>query len=91
MRLTQDAVNNLTMHIGQTILASLKFVGQLFMVHSQQMQDCRIKVVDMNGVINDVVAEFIRLTISDSALYSSTSEYRREAIGMMISPGISSL
>ena len=75
MRLTQDAVNNLTMHIGQTILASLKFVGQLLMVHSQQMQDCRIEVVDMNRVINDVVAEFIRLTISDSALYSSTTRY----------------
>ncbi len=43
-------------------MSALKLERQLLVVDPQQMQDCGVQVMDMDGVASDVVAEVIGLS-----------------------------
>jgi hypothetical protein len=46
-------------HVSKPIVAALKTVGQVLMVDAEDAQQCRIEVVDMYRVFDDVVAELV--------------------------------
>ena len=59
------------MHVGQTEMAALEFVGQAFVVDAQQVHDRRLEVVDVDGVFGRVVGEVVGLTEGEAALHAA--------------------
>ena len=55
----KNSPHQLSMHIGQPVLASLVLEGQLLVVDAQQMENRRIEVMHMDRVLCNVVAEII--------------------------------
>ena len=72
------------MDISQSIVTTLVTIGELFVVNSEKMQDCRIKIVDVYRISDDIVAVIVGLTESDTTLYTSTSKQDSEAARMMV-------
>ena len=80
----EDVLNNLAMDIRQTELATLEFVSQPFVIDSQQVHQCGLKVVDMHRVIGHVDPQIIRRTMADARLCSATRHPDGVGIGMVI-------
>ena len=53
------------MNISQTVVPSLKTVRQAFMVDSQAVQNGGVEVVNVDGILGDVVAVVVRLAVAD--------------------------
>ncbi len=60
--LAQDPLYDVAVHVRQPVMSALKLERQLLVVDPQQMQDCGVQVMDMDGVASDVVAEVIGLS-----------------------------
>ena len=57
---------------GQTNIQPLKSGGQTPMVDAQAMQNRRVHVVNVDGILRDVIAEVVGLSVNDSRLDSAT-------------------
>ena len=47
------------MHVGQPEIAALEPVGEPGVVDPEQVQDRRVQVVDLDGILDDVVREVV--------------------------------
>src|SRR5438045_3215221 len=83
-RLGEDFFYQLAMHIRQSIVTALETVGEPRVVDAQQMQRGGVEIVDMHGVFDDVVAEFIRLAEHLAALHSGTCHPDAETARVMV-------
>jgi hypothetical protein len=43
------------MDVGETIVATLEFISQSFVVNAQEVKDGGVEVVDADGILDDVV------------------------------------
>jgi len=59
------------MHVGQAEVAALEFVSQSFVVNAEQVQQRRLKVVDVDGIFGGVVGEVVRLAERKTALHAA--------------------
>src|SRR5438309_718816 len=80
----QDARDELAEDVGEAEAAALEFVDQLFVVDAQEFQDRRLEVVDVDGVLDDVVAEVVAGAVRNSRLDAGAGEPEREGVGMMV-------
>ena len=55
----QDLPHHLAMHIGQPEVAAGVAVGEPGVVEAEQVQDRGVQVVDVHGVLDGLVAEFV--------------------------------
>ena len=62
-----------SMHICQSEFAALETEGESFVVDAQSVQDCGIQVMNMNRVLDNVVAEVIGLSVTDARLDAAAS------------------
>jgi hypothetical protein len=60
---TDELAYNLTVNVGQPVIAALEFVSQAPVVDSQQVQNGRIEVVYVDGIACDIVAKVVGLAI----------------------------
>src|SRR4051812_22246348 len=67
---------------GQLHVQALISVAEPIVVNAELMQDRRLKVTDVNGVFDDVVAELVRFAMNDSAFDPTTCHPEAEATGM---------
>lgn len=51
----QNLIHHAPMDISQPKIAALKSIGQASVVNAQLMQQSRVQVMDVNGVVHDVV------------------------------------
>ena len=58
-RSRHNVVDHITEHIGQAHVAAVVAVGELEVVQTEQMQNGRVDVVDVHGVMDGVHAEVI--------------------------------
>ena len=84
--LTENVMNDFAVHVGQSKVASLITVGQLLMINSEQMKNGGLQVMHVDGVLHDVHAIVIGLSIAEPGLYSATGQPVSEAIRVMITP-----
>ena len=54
------------MHVGQPEVAALIAVSQPLVIEAQQVQDCRVQVVDMNRIARDLETDLIRFADRDA-------------------------
>ena len=53
-------------------------------VNAQLVQDRRIQITDVHGVVRNVVAEVIRLAVGDATLYAATCHPNGEATRVVV-------
>ena len=82
----QNLFHHFTVHIGEPVVAPLITVGEAFMVDPHQMLNGRVKVMNVDGVLGDVVTPIVCLTVGDAALYAATSKPYGKAAWMMVPP-----
>ena len=64
---------------GQLKIEHLETMNQSLMVESEQMQNGRVQVANVNGVLSRVVLKVIRRSVCESRSHAATSEPNREA------------
>src|SRR5262245_16344711 len=74
------------MHIRQPEVSPLKLVSQPLMIDTQEVQDRRLQVMNMNRITDDVVTVIVGLTQRESFFDASASQPHREIAWMMIAP-----
>ena len=72
------------MDISETIIAPLEFKGESLVVHSKEMHQSGIQVVDMHGVLSHIVAVIIGRTMDMTAPYTRPYEHLSETAGMVV-------
>ena len=58
------------MHIGQAKIAARVVEGEPLVIEAEQVQDRRLHVVNVDGIFDDVEAEFVGRAISDARFHT---------------------
>ena len=82
--LCENWMNQFPVNVGQAEVAALIFERELFVLNTQQMQNCGVKIVDVHGVADDVVAIVVGFAECHSGSDASPSHQDREASRVMI-------
>src|SRR4029453_462555 len=72
------------MHIRQPKIPALKAEGQASMVDAEAMQDSRLKIVDVNGVADNVVTVIVGFAPREARLDAAAGHPQRETAAVMI-------
>ena len=72
------------MHVGQAEVAALELVRQLLVVDAHEVQHGGVEVVDVDGVLHDVVAVVVGLAVDESRLDAAARRPQREAAAMVV-------
>ena len=59
-------LDDLPMHVGQPEVAAGVVEGELLVVEAEQVQDRRLEVVDVDGVLGDVEAQVVGRAVGRS-------------------------
>ena len=73
------------MHVGQTEIAALEFVGQAFVVDAEQVQYRGLEVVDVDGVDGRVVGEVVGFAETEAGFDAAAGQPDGEDVGVMVS------
>jgi hypothetical protein len=79
-RLVDDALD-----VGQPHVAPGMAIGQALVIEAEQVQNRGVQVVDVHGVFNGLIAQFVGLPIGDAQLHSATGQPDAESL-VVISP-----
>ena len=66
LHLRQNLRHHIPADVRQPEMAALELVGQLLVVDAQAVQDRGVQVVDVDRVVDDVVAEVVGLAVGDA-------------------------
>jgi hypothetical protein len=80
----QQVFDDVSVDVGEAEIAALMGVSKALVVEAETVKDGGLEVVDVNGVFDDVKAEFIRGAIGEASFYSTTSHPHGEGLGMVI-------
>ena len=72
------------MHVRQPEIAPLESVGQLLVVDPQQLQHRRVQIVNVDGILDDVVAEVVGAADGDAGARATAGEPHREGARMVV-------
>ena len=72
--------------VRESKIAPLETISQLRVIEAKQAQQGGLQIVDMNLVLRDVIAEFIRLAVSEAVLHATASHPHGETVRVMIAP-----
>ena len=75
------------MNISQSKFATLVAPSETLVIESQQVQNGRVEVVNMDWILSDVHSEIIGLTVRNPAFNSTSGQPHRIRVFMMITPG----
>ena len=74
------------MDIGQPKIAATETIGQLFVIHSQKVEDRCPQIINRGDILHRVVAQFIGGTINRAASDPSTRQPDAKAKRIVIAP-----
>ena len=73
------------MHIGEAAFEAVVVVAEAFVIEAEEVQDGGVEIIDAGDIDGCLPAEFIGLAVVfGSGLHASSSEYAREAAGVVI-------
>ena len=73
------------MDIGQPVISPLEAVGKACVIEAEEMHRGGVEVVDMHGILDDVVAEIISFTVDMASADSASGHENAEAPRVMVS------
>ena len=91
VQLGQQTCYDLAVYVREAIPAPLEFVRQLLVVDSQQMKDCRLKIVNVDRVFLNVVAVAVGLAVARATTNSTTRHPHCVATRMVIAAKVGTL
>ena len=62
----EDVADDLAVDIGQAEVAPGVTIGQPFVIEPEQVQNCRVEVVEVNAVLGRIVAVIIRTAVGNA-------------------------
>lgn len=69
LRLGQEGFHDMgLLDAGQLLIEALIFVAKPLMIETEQLQDCSLKIANMNRVFDDVVRKVVGFAMDDSML-----------------------
>ena len=74
-------MDHVTVNIGEAEIATAVTEGELLVVEPEQMQDRRVKVVNVDAVLADRDAELVRRSIGEASFYSPHRQSRTRRPG----------
>ena len=78
----------MSVHIGEPELSALVAVGQLGVIDPGEVENGRLHVMHVDGILGDVPSLFVRCTIGGSRFHSSAGHPRGEGAAKVIAPRI---
>ena len=84
----QDRFDHLAVDVGKPEATSLVLEGETFVIDAHEVHDGGLPVVDVDGVLDDVVAEVVRLPEIDATSNAPSGEPHGEAAGVVVSGGV---
>jgi hypothetical protein len=70
----KDIVDGFAVDIGEAVMAPLKLVGETGVIDAEAMKQCRVEVVDVDGIAHDVVIEIVCFSMGDAAADAPASK-----------------
>ena len=83
--LGKEAPDNLAMNVCQSVIASLESIGQAGVVKSQKVEEGGVQIMDVNGILDDVIGKIVRPTEGESSSDACACQPNRVTAGMVIS------
>src|SRR5438477_12941179 len=80
----EDAFDDFAMNVSEAKVATLKTVGEFFVIDAEAMQDCGIQVMDGHGILDDVVTKVVGLPVADARPDTAAGQPDRVTAAMMI-------
>ena len=74
------------MYISQAELPALKAISELLVVDAEAMQDGRLEIMHMDGILDNVESKIVRRAVRHTALDASAGHPERECPSVMIAP-----
>ena len=72
------------MYVREPMIAALESIGQLAMIHAEQVQHRGVEIVNFNRILDDVVGKVIGLTVDGATFDSGTGKPNAEAARMVV-------
>ena len=72
------------MNVGDPVVTALETERQLFVVDAQGVHDCRVLVVNVDRILDDVVAVVVRLAVAETTLDAAAGHPDAEVASVMI-------
>jgi hypothetical protein len=71
--LRQDPLYHIPVHIGQSVVTTLKSKCKSSVIKTHQMQNRRVQIVHMNRILNDVKTQIVRFSPNEPFLKPAAS------------------
>ncbi len=88
IRSGQQRLHDVSVNVGQPVVAAFVAVGELFVIDAHQVQQRGVEVMHMHGIAHDVVAKLVGLAVDEPALEAAAGHPDGEAARMVIAPEI---
>src|SRR5205823_4033476 len=82
--LCQEFLHHFSRHVSQAEVAALEFVSELSVIEAEELQDRGVQVVDVDGILDDVPAEFIGLAEDGAGFDAATGHPDGEGEGVVV-------
>ena len=86
LRLRENRFHHPPVNIGQAKIPAGVPVCELFVVESEQMQQRRVQIVDVNVVFDRLESEFIRGAVNRAAFDAAAGQPYAEAVRIVVAP-----
>ena len=74
------------MHVGQATLDAVVVVAQALVIESEQVQERGVEIVNGRDILHRLVAELIRGSVAETALYARAREPDGEPLRVVARP-----
>ena len=81
---TQESLYDMTAHIGKPVTSPLVFINEFFVIIAKQVQDGGLKIMYVNGILDDIISQLVRFAVDDSRFYTASSHPDTKATRMVI-------
>ena len=69
---------------GEALVEALRAERKTAIVDAERVKDCGVEIVDMNWLVDDVVAEVVGFAVDDTWADAAAGHPHREAAGVMV-------
>src|SRR5882672_6854345 len=83
-KLRQDILYDFALHVGEAESPTLVSVSQPLVIDAHQVEQGRLKIMYVDGVFYNIIAEVIRLSVTESGFHACSGHPHGETAGMMV-------
>jgi hypothetical protein len=80
----KEGLDDVSSDVGEPVVAALVAEGEAFVVDTHGMEESGVEVVHVNGIADDIVAEFVGFPVDEAFLEATASHPHGEAAGVVI-------